>query len=78
LVTFIAEAAGPEDAKIISEAAGPGGSDAFAGLGVAAGPVFAVMVARSFVSGVDPYERGASLERFRRGLLAILWKHVGR
>jgi hypothetical protein len=43
---------------------------------VAEDRLFCLMVARSYVVGVAPYEKGDSLERFRDRVTAILAKHV--
>ena len=70
LTVFLAEAATEADAARLAEAAVP--SDWFEALGVAAGRICAVMVARSWVDGVAAYEQPGALERFREPFAAAL------
>jgi hypothetical protein len=63
LTVFLAETATEADATRLAGAALP--SDWFEALGVAAGRVCCVTVARSWVDGVAPYEGPGALERFR-------------
>jgi hypothetical protein len=75
LLTFVVEAPHSNDADVIAQGVGPGRKGGFVGLGVASGPVCLVMIARSFVSGIESHERGQSLNRFEPGLSAILAEH---
>jgi hypothetical protein len=76
LTTFLAELPDMHAASTIAASTGPGPRGGFAGLGVAVGPVCAVMVSRSVAVGIESYERDGSLERFRDGLTAILAGHL--
>jgi hypothetical protein len=67
---FLAEAATDADAARLAAAAKP--TDWFQALGLAAGPVCGVTIARSTVSGVAPFEQPGSLERFREPFAAVL------
>ena len=60
---FLAKAATDADAERLAEAAVP--TDWFEALGVAAGRICAVTVARSVMEGVAAFEQPGSLERFR-------------
>jgi hypothetical protein len=71
MLVFLAQTRDPQAASVIAAAAGPGAdSDSFffAALGVVAGTLCAVMIARSFVHEVPALETQASLERFRQVL----------
>lgn len=72
LTVFLGEFSDSNDASTIAAATGPASRGGFAGLGIAVGPVCAVMVSRSVVEGIDSYEDEKSLERFRASLLAVL------
>jgi hypothetical protein len=72
LTVFLGEFADTNAADAIAAATGPGSRGGFAGVGVAGGPVCAVMVSRSVMKGVAAYESEVSLERFRAGLVTIL------
>lgn len=77
MLVFLAQTRDPNTASVIAAATGPGvDSDSFffAALGVAAGTLCAVMIARSFVQEVPSRETQASLERFRQ-LLAHTIEH---
>jgi len=76
LTVFLGEFADSNAAGAIAAATGPGSRGGFAGIGVAGGPVCAVMVSRSVMQGVDAYEGEVSLERFRAGLVRILTEAV--
>ena len=67
---FLAEAATEDDAARLAAAAVP--ADWFEALGVAAGRICAVTVARSQVKDVAAYEQPGSLERFREPFAATL------
>jgi hypothetical protein len=66
---FLAEARNSGDAATIASAAVPKPGSESALLGVAAGPLCAVLVARSVVVGVEPIEDMQSVARFREPLL---------
>ncbi|HET7015450.1 MAG TPA: hypothetical protein VFI65_16150 [Streptosporangiaceae bacterium] len=72
LLMYLAETKTVEAAEIIARAAGPGSGTWFAGFGVAAGPLCAVLIARSVIAEVAPVETQPSLERFRPVLAAAL------
>ncbi len=65
LMMFVAQTRTARAAEIIARAAGPGSGTWFAGFGVAAGQLFAMLIARSVVTEVPPAETQQSLERFR-------------
>jgi hypothetical protein len=65
---WVAETANPNDSLAIAAAAAPKAGSEIAILGVASGPLCAVMVTRSVVMGVQPLENMESLERFRAPL----------
>lgn len=72
MLIFIAEAASDEAARDIALSAGPGPTSPFVGFGVARGRLCAVLVAESFIQGVEAWEGPDAIERFRRPLLAAL------
>lgn len=72
LMMFLAQTKSVEAAEIIARAAGPGTETWFAGFGVAAGRLFAVLLARSVIGEVPPVETQQSLDRFRPALAAAL------
>lgn len=69
---WLAEAASPIEASTIAAAAVPKAGSGIAILGLASGPVCAVMVARSVVKEVPPVEDSKSLERFRLPLQRLI------
>lgn len=72
MLVFVGEAPDSATADLIAKAAGPGSGSAFSGLGVAAGNVFAVLIARSVIQGRPSFETQESLVRFRPVLLGAL------
>jgi hypothetical protein len=72
MLVFLAETSDPHAARLIADAAGPGSGSSFAALGIAAGSLCAVVIARSVVQGTPSVETRASLERFRQPLAAAL------
>lgn len=72
LTVWIVECSEAGAAATIAGAAGPGPRGGFEAIGIAAGPLCAVMISRSVMAGAGPYERAGSLERFRPGLSALL------
>ena len=76
LTTFLAELPDMHASSTIAACTGPGPRGGFVDLGVAVGPVCAVMVSRSVAVGIESHERDGSLERFRGGLTAILAGHL--
>ena len=72
MLVFLAETSDPRAARIIASATGPGTGSSIAALGIAAGPLCAVVIARSAVQGTPPVETGASLQRFRQPLVNAL------
>ncbi|HYM14883.1 MAG TPA: hypothetical protein VEZ14_04940 [Dehalococcoidia bacterium] len=73
---FVVETAAPKDAAVLSEAALAASGGGHVALAMARGPVCVIIVSRSFYAGVESFERGASLDRFRSGVQAILADHV--
>ena len=69
---WLAEAANATDTLAITAAATPMAGSDIAIIGVASGPLCAVLVARSVVIGVPPLEDMQSLERFRAPLQVAL------
>jgi hypothetical protein len=65
MLVFLAQTEDYRAAGIIAGAAGSGTGGSFAAVGVAAGTLCAVLIARSFVRGTTGVETTASLERFR-------------
>ena len=72
LIVFLAEFSDWGAASTIAAACGADRQGDFAGLGVAAGMLCAVLVSRSVMDGIESYEDQNSLERFRAGLVASL------
>lgn len=72
LLAFLLECPDQKGARTLAESVGHGRPDDFAALGLDAGHLCLVLVARSFVIGTECYEHGDSLDRFRPGLVAIL------
>ena len=72
LLMFLAQTSTASAAEIIARAAGPGTGTWFAGFGVAAGQLCAVLIARSVIAEVPPVETQQSLERFRPALADTL------
>jgi hypothetical protein len=75
LLAFVAEAATLQDARFLAQSAAPGAKGAFVAIGASVGTLCVVMIARSFVTGVESYERGKSLDRFAPKIFGILRKH---
>jgi hypothetical protein len=65
MLVYLAETENPRAASVIARAAGPGTSDWFAAVSAAAGPLCAIVIARSGRQGIPGKETQASLERFR-------------
>jgi hypothetical protein len=72
MLVFLAETSHPRAATIIASAAGPSSGSSFAALGIAAGPLCAVVIARSVVRGTPSVETRVSLQRFRQALVKAL------
>lgn len=75
LSVFIAELEDPAAATRLAEVAMTPRTG-FSALGVAEGRLFALMVARSFVQGIDAHETTESLTRFRPGLAQVLRRYA--
>ena len=63
---FIVEMDSPESANVLLKLSQTKKPKDFSMLGVACGPVFCLVIARSFVQGVAAFEKGESLSRFRQ------------
>lgn len=72
LLIYLAEAASAADAGAIALAARPGSDGRFACLPVYAGPLAAIMIARSVRAGVESLEDDSTLGRFASPLSVIL------
>jgi len=72
LIAFVAEAANDADAALLSMAATPGGSPPHEALGLRAGNLCCVVIARSFVEGTSSFEKPDALERFSGPLSKLL------
>lgn len=70
LLVFLTEAESADEADVIATAAQP--KDSYEALGVSAGALCCVVVARSVVIGVRPFEKAGSLQRFAEPLERIL------
>lgn len=74
---FLVEAANESDAQTLYQTAQANKSPNHSKLALARSRLFCLVVARSFVQGVDAYETNESLTRFSKGLDAILKRHLG-
>jgi len=74
---FLVETANESDAQTLYEVAAANKSTNHCRLALARSRLFCLVVARSFVDGVDAYETNESLMRFCNGLAAILERHTG-
>lgn len=74
---FLAETANESDAQSLCQMAESNNSPIHCKLALAKSRLFCLVVARSFVEGVDAYETTESLARFSDGLAAILDRHTG-
>ncbi len=72
MLVWIGEAPDAKTAERVAGAAGPGSGSSFAGFGVAANKLFAVIISRSFIKGRPSFESQSSLARFRPALTAAL------
>jgi hypothetical protein len=72
LMMYLAKTSTARAAETIARAAGPGSGTWFAGFGVAAGQLFAMLIARSVIAEVPSAEIQQSLERFRPVLAQAL------
>jgi hypothetical protein len=69
---LVAEAASSADATLIAAASRVGSDARHQSLGLAAGKLCCVVIARSFVERVPAYEGAGALERFRPALAELL------
>jgi len=73
---FLVETANESDAQTLCQSAQANKSPNHCKLALARSRIFCLVVARSFVDGVDAYETDESLIRFSASLNAILVRHV--
>ena len=73
---FLVEPANESDAQSLCQMAKANNSPLHCKLAVAQSQLFCLVVARSFVKGVDGYETNESLKRFSEGLVEILKRHT--
>lgn len=72
LTIFVVEARAESDAVCLHEWSVTGPDSAHTSVAWQRGPIFTLLVARSFVVGVEPFETQASLERFRKPIEEII------
>jgi hypothetical protein len=74
---FLVEAENEKDAQALCQLAEATQSPAHSTLALAQGKLFCLVIARSFMLGVDTFETDESLSRFSNGLTEVLEKHAG-
>jgi hypothetical protein len=75
---FIVETSNPSDAQTLVRLSQSRETRGHSMVGVAAGRLFTLVVARAFMDGVDAYETPRSLARFEGGLATILARYAGK
>ena len=73
---FIVETAQASDAQTLVRLSQTGEARGHSMVGVAAGKLFSLVVARAFMDGVESYETPKSLPRFEEGLAKILARYA--
>ena len=72
LFVFIVETSQPDDAQTLLRLSQAKDVQGHCMIGAAAGRLFALIVARSIIVGVEAYETPKSLARFEEGLTKVL------
>ncbi len=75
---FIVETSETSDAQILLRLSQTGDTREHSMIGVAAGRLFSLVVARAFMDGVEAYETPKTLVRFEEGLTKVLAQYVDK